>query len=351
VLSDNWTTSGEDGLIDRLQRPIRDLRISVTDRCNFRCGYCMPRVRYPSAFRFLPRSELLTFEEIERLASRFTALGVRKFRLTGGEPLLRRDLHKLVKMLAGIQGAEVTLTTNGSLLARQAEELAQAGLRRVTVSLDSLDPVAFARMTDSDFGVGDVLAGIERAARAGLRPIKINTVVRRGINHRGLVELARFFKGSGHIVRFIEFMDVGTENGWRLEEVVTAQEIIERLNRELSLEPIEPSYRGEVARRWRYRDGGGEIGVISSVSQPFCGDCTRARLASDGKLFTCLFATQGTDLRAPLRTGATDNELTELIADVWRRRGDRYSELRAEQPLLVRPLVRAKRVEMSYIGG
>lgn len=334
--------------VDRLGRPVRDLRVSVTDRCNLRCRYCMPREVFGPDYPYLPRSEVLTFEEIARVARAFAALGVRKVRLTGGEPLLRRDLPRLVRMLAAIPGIEVALTTNGSRLPELAGELAAAGLSRVTVSLDSLDPETFRRMTDGEVTVGQVLAGIAAAEIAGLLPIKINAVVHRGVNDGTIVDLARHFQGTGHVVRFIEYMDVGTTNGWRAEDVVPGAEVVARIGAELPLEPVPPAYRGEVASRWRYTDGGGEIGVITSVTQPFCGDCSRARLSAEGRLFTCLFAADGTDLRAPLRTGLTDDELTERIAGLWRRREDRYSELRAEARAAGQG---SPRIEMSYIGG
>jgi cyclic pyranopterin phosphate synthase len=332
-------------LVDRLDRPLRDLRISVTDRCNFRCVYCMPKEVYGSAYRFLPREELLTFEEVERLARLFVDHGVRKIRLTGGEPLLRRDIEKLIAMLADIPDLDLTLTTNGSLLARKAQTLKDAGLSRVTVSLDSLDDDIFRRMNDVDFPVERVLAGIEAAAAAGLAPVKVNMVVRRGLNEDSVLQMARYFHRSGHVLRFIEYMDVGSTNGWRLDDVVPAAEIVAAIDAELPLEPVEPAYRGEVARRWRYRDGGGEIGVIASVTQAFCSDCTRARLSADGHLYTCLFATRGHDLRALLRSGASDEELADTLATIWVARNDRYSEIRSE-----RTSAQAK-VEMSYIGG
>jgi cyclic pyranopterin phosphate synthase len=332
-------------LSDRLARPLRDLRVSVTDRCNFRCGYCMPREHFGPDFRFLPRAEILSFEEIARVARAFGKLGVKKLRLTGGEPLLRHQLAKLVELLAQVGGFEIALTTNGVLLEKHAVELAAAGLNRVTVSLDSLDPDVFRAMTDSDFSPSDVLGGIDAATRAGLGPIKINAVVRRGMNEHTIVDLARHFKGSGHVVRFIEFMDVGITNGWRLDHVVSAREIVERISSELPLEPIDPAYRGEVAKRWRYLDGEGEIGVISSVTQPFCRDCSRARLGADGFVYTCLFSSGGTDLRPTLRSDASDEALSELIRTIWTRRGDRYSEVRSENTRQLR------RLEMSYIGG
>ena len=330
--------------VDRLQRPLRDLRISVTDRCNFRCTYCMPKEVYGSSYRFLPRAELLTFEEIERLARRFAAQGVQKVRLTGGEPLLRRDVEKLVAMLAGISGLDLTMTTNGALLPHKASALAAAGLTRITVSLDSLDDEVFRALNDVDFPVDRVLTGIEAAVAAGL-PVKVNMVVKRGMNEDSIVPMARFFHGSGHTLRFIEYMDVGHTNGWRLDDVVPAAEILARIEGELPLEPLAPAYAGEVARRWRYLDGGGEIGVIASVTQPFCGDCTRARLSADGSLYTCLFATKGHDFRALLRNGASDDEIAAAIAAVWGRRTDRYSELRTAAT------ARLEKVEMSYIGG
>jgi cyclic pyranopterin phosphate synthase len=331
---------------DTLGRPIRDLRISVTDRCNFRCPYCMPRAVFGPAYQFLPRDELLTFEEISRLAGILVGLGVRKIRLTGGEPLLRRNLDRLVAKLADLPGVEdLTMTTNGSLLARQAEALAGAGLRRVTVSLDSLNDTTFAAGNGGRVPVARVLEGIEAAAAAGLTPIKLNVVVRRGVNDHEVPALARRFRGTGYIVRFIEYMDVGHSNGWRLADVVSAQEIVAALDADRPLEPIPPAYPGEVARRFRYRDGSGEIGVVGSVTLPFCGDCTRVRLSADGQLFTCLFATAGHDLRARLRGGAPDDELAAAITGIWQARADRYSELRSADTIGL------PKVEMSYIGG
>jgi GTP 3',8-cyclase len=330
---------------DTLGRPLRDLRISVTDRCNFRCVYCMPKEVFGRDYAFLPREQLLSFEEIERLARVFAAHGVEKIRLTGGEPLVRRDLELLVAMLARIDGLDLTLTTNGSLLPQKAQALADAGLRRITVSLDSLDDDVFRAMNDVDFPVERVLAGIEAAAAAGLAPVKVNMVVRRGLNEDSVLPMARYFRESGHILRFVEYMDVGHTNGWRLDDVVPAAELVAAIDAELPLEPVEPAYRGEVARRWRYRDGGGEIGLIASVTQPFCGDCTRARISADGKLYTCLFALRGHDLRAVLRSGASDDELSRVIRDVWRVRADRYSELRTAETADL------PKVEMSYIGG
>ena len=331
--------------LDTLGRPLGDLRISVTDRCNFRCVYCMPKEVFGKDFQFLPRAEILTFEEIERLAQIFVSLGVQKIRLTGGEPLVRRNLEVLVEKLAKIGELDLTLTTNGSLLSQKARPLAEAGLRRVTVSLDSLDDATFKRMNDADFPVAKVLAGIEAAHAAGLAPIKINMVTKRGVNETSIVPMARYFKGTGMTLRFIEFMDVGSTNGWRLDDVVPAREIIAMIDREMPLEPVQSGYRGEVAARYRYKDGGGEIGVISSVTQPFCADCTRARLSADGALYTCLFATQGHDLRALLRNGASDEEISSAIAAVWTERTDRYSDLRSEQTAGLH------KIEMSFIGG
>jgi GTP 3',8-cyclase len=330
--------------LDRFGRPLRDLRISVTDRCNFRCVYCMPKEVFGRDYEFLPRAALLTFEEIERLARTFVGLGVEKIRITGGEPLLRRELERLIALLARIDGLDLTLTTNGALLPQKARALADAGLRRVTVSLDSLDDEVFRAMNDVDFPVERVLAGIDAAAAVGL-PVKVNAVVKRGLNEDSVVDMARHFRGSSHVVRFIEYMDVGHTNGWRMDDVVPAREIVATIDREFPLEPVEPAYRGEVARRWRYRDGGGEIGVIASVTQPFCGDCTRARISAEGRLYTCLFAVRGHDLRALVRGGADDEELREAIAAVWSRRTDRYSELRSAAT------EELPKVEMSYIGG
>jgi GTP 3',8-cyclase len=333
-------------VLDSRQRPLHDLRISVTDRCNFRCVYCMPKEVFGRDFQFLPSSQLLTFEEITRLARLFVGLGVEKIRLTGGEPLLRRDLERLVAMLAGSDGVrDLTLTTNGSLLPQKARALKEAGLRRVTVSLDSLDDAVFKAMNDVNFPVARVLAGIEAAEAAGLAPIKINMVVKRGVNEDSILDMARHFRHTGHILRFIEYMDVGNTNGWRMNDVVPASEIVRTLAAEWPLETVEPAYRGEVASRYRYRDGGGEIGVIASVTQPFCGDCSRARLSAEGQLYTCLFAGMGHDLRALLRSGRSDEELDAFLRGIWQRRADRYSELRtAATPS--RP-----KVEMSHIGG
>jgi cyclic pyranopterin phosphate synthase len=339
--------------IDTLGRPMHDLRISVTDRCNFRCTYCMPREVYGRDFAFLPRAELLTFEEITRLARLFADLGVRKLRLTGGEPLLRRELPVLVRMLVQVPGIDdVTLTTNGSLLTRQAAALADAGLQRISVSLDSLDEATFARMNDVGFPVSAVLDGIDAADAAGLRPIKVNMVVRRGLNEDSVVPMARHFRERGHVLRFIEYMDVGHTNGWRMDDVVPAAEILAAIDAQMPLVSLPPTYPGEVADRWAYRDGSGEVGVIASVTQPFCGSCTRARLTADGQLYTCLFASAGHDLRAPLRSGSTDVDLAAAIRAVWRARDDRYSELRA-LATLAHPAAPTdpNRVEMSRIGG
>jgi GTP 3',8-cyclase len=328
---------------DTLGRPLRDLRISVTDRCNFRCVYCMPKEIYGRDHRFLERRELLSFEEIARVARAFVSLGVQKVRLTGGEPLVRRDLERLIAQLA-VLDVDLTLTTNGSLLPQKAEALAGAGLRRITVSLDALDDAVFRELNDVDFPVDRVLEGIDAAAAAGL-PVKVNAVVKRGVNDDQIVPLAAFFRERGQTLRFIEYMDVGSTNGWRLDDVVPAKEIVAQLDEAFGVEPVDPSYRGEVAQRWRYRDGRGEVGVIASVTQPFCGDCTRARLSAEGKLFTCLFALRGHDLRAVIRGGASDEELESALRAVWSGRGDRYSELRSEATAGL------SKVEMSYIGG
>jgi len=332
-------------LTDTLNRPLRDLRISVTDRCNFRCVYCMPKEIFGSDYPYLPHNEVLTFEEITRLARIFVAHGVQKIRLTGGEPLVRKDLHLLVGMLSEVPGIDLTMTTNGALLARNALALKEAGLSRVSVSLDSLDDEVFKAMNDVDFPVGKVLEGMEAAQRAGLEPIKVNMVVKRGVNESSILPMARFFREKGYILRFIEYMDVGHTNGWRTDDVVSAKEIVNIIGAELPLEPADPNYRGEVAERWRYRDGKGEIGVIASVTQPFCRDCNRARLSAEGKLYTCLFAVKGHDLKSLVRSGATDEEISAKIAHIWGRRGDRYSELRSENTIDL------PKVEMSHIGG
>lgn len=339
----------QDAPIDRLGRRFADLRISVTDRCNFRCPYCMPKEIFGPGYEFLPRTAILSFEEIVRLATIFGRMGLRKLRLTGGEPTVRAELPTLVRMLRqALPDVDLALTTNGSRLVALSEELKAAGLDRVTVSLDSVDPEICREMNGVDFPPERVLAGIDAAAAAGLGPIKINAVVKRGVNDGGLVDMARYFRGTGHIVRFIEYMDVGATNGWKLDEVVPAREIIQMLEQVEGLEPVEAAYRGEVAKRWRWSDGSGEIGVITSVTEPFCGDCTRARLSAEGSLYTCLFASVGNDLRGPMRDGASDQELYERIAGVWTMREDRYSELRAA---MTDDLPRMGRVEMSHIGG
>jgi cyclic pyranopterin phosphate synthase len=332
--------------VDTLGRPVRDLRISVTDRCNFRCVYCMPREAFGLDHAFLPRDEILTFEEIERLTRAFVSLGVRKVRLTGGEPLIRRDLEGLVGRLSAIEGIDdLSLTTNGSLLADKAIPLAEAGLHRLTVSLDAIDDATFTRMNDARFPVVRVLDGILAAEAAGLGPVKVNMVVKRGWNDGAVLPLASYFRGTGRVVRFIEYMDVGHTNGWRLDDVVPASEILETISAAFPLEPMAPTEGGEVARRYRYADGQGEIGVIASVTQPFCADCVRARVSADGQLFTCLFAVAGHDLRGLVRGGASDEELGATLRRIWLARDDRYSEERSAQTL---PLTK---VEMSYIGG
>jgi len=330
---------------DLRHRPLRDLRISVTDRCNFRCTYCMPRAVFGDDYPFLPRREILDFEEIARLAAIFTGLGVRKIRLTGGEPLLRRELHRLIEMIVAIPGIDdIALTTNGSLLAEKANLLRSSGLNRVTVSLDSLDERTFAAMTDARYSAAKVIAGIEAAAAAGFAPVKINMVVKRGVNDHEVVPMARRFAGPKYILRFIEYMDVGNSNGWRMDDVVPAAEIIDRLGRELKIEPLPANYRSEVARRFRM-EGGGEIGLITSVTQPFCGNCSRARLSSEGRLYTCLFAGEGHDLRNPLRSGASDGEIADLLRRIWGQRDDRYSEIRNSAP------PHLHKAEMSMLGG
>jgi cyclic pyranopterin phosphate synthase len=331
--------------LDTRQRPLRDLRISVTDRCNFRCSYCMPRSVFGPGFRFLPHAEILSFEEIQRLAHIFVSLGVEKLRITGGEPLLRKDLPELVRMLQH-DGVDLALTTNGSLLLDKARALASAGLQRVTVSLDSLDDAVFQRMNDAHVPVQQVLDGIQAAADAGLE-IKINAVIRRGVNDAGLLDLVRYFKDAGHVLRLIEFMDVGSTNGWNLQEVLSAREILERVRTRFPLEHIDPHYPGEVAQRWRYADGKGELGIIASVTEPFCGDCSRGRLSAHGSFYTCLFASVGTDLRGALRSGESDEAIASQLEEIWQARRDAYSETRSLIP--ARKLLR--KIEMSYIGG
>jgi cyclic pyranopterin phosphate synthase len=332
---------------DQLGRGLRDLRISVTDRCNFRCCYCMPRDVFGTDFPFMNSAELLSFEEIVRVTKVFAGLGVEKLRLTGGEPLLRHGIEALVEQLAGIDGIEdVAMTTNGSLLAKKARSLRDAGLSRVTVSLDSLDAETFRTMSDVKIPVSRVLEGIAAAADAGLTPVKVNTVVKRGLNNgQGILDLARFGREHGYIVRFIEFMDVGATNGWRMDDVVPAAEIVEAINSEWPIEPVDPAYVGEVAARYRYVDGAGEVGMITSISQPFCGTCTRARLSAKGELYTCLFAGLGHDLRTPLRDGASDDQIEKRITGIWKGRTDRYSAQRTTATLGL------PKVEMSYIGG
>lgn len=330
---------------DAFGRQIRDLRISVTDRCNFRCIYCMPKEFFGREYEFLKRAELLTFEEIARLTQIFNTLGAKKVRITGGEPLIRRDIEDLISLLSTIPDLDLTLTTNGSLLAQKASALREAGLKRVTVSLDALDDETFKAMNDVNFPVESVLKGIETASEVGLNPVKINMVVKRGINENSILPMARHFRNSGHVLRFIEYMDVGNTNGWRLDQVVSINEILGIIDNEFPIEPLEPNYQGEVAKRWVYKDGAGEIGVIASVTTPFCGNCTRIRLSAEGRLYTCLFGTEGTDLRGLIRGGKTDDDISDFIFDVWRKRKDRYSEIRSSET------AELKRVEMSYIGG
>jgi len=353
VPAERESTTG--AVTDSRSRPLRDLRISVTDRCNFRCVYCMPKAVFGKDFTFMQRDELLTFEEITRLARIAVAHGVEKIRLTGGEPLLRKGLQDLVGMLAALKtpddrDVDIALTTNGSALAVMAKSLKDAGLKRLTVSLDSLDDATFKAVNDVSFPVAKVLHGIEVAHQVGLGPIKINMVVKRGQNDQDIVAMARHFKGSPYILRFIEFMDVGSSNGWKMEEVVPSDEVISRINAELPVEEVAPNYSGETSTRWRYRDGGGEIGVISSVTQSFCHSCSRLRVSTEGKLFTCLFATGGHDLRALLRGGCSDEELSTVMAGIWRERTDRYSELRSATTSQL-GATNKKKIEMSYIGG
>lgn len=338
-------------ITDTFNRALRDLRISVTDRCNFRCGYCMPAEVFNQGYRFMPRAELLSFEEITRIARIMVRLGVTKLRITGGEPLVRQQVEQLVAMLAQIEGADdLAMTTNGVFLPQKAAALADAGLKRITVSLDSLDDAVFRKMNGGRAGVDTVLKGIEAAEKAGLTPIKINAVVQRGLNDHTVVDLARYCRDHGYIVRFIEYMDVGTMNGWRLDDVVPADEIVERIDAEIPLEELPPNYHSEVAKRYRFRDdpNGGEIGLITSVTKPFCGACSRLRLSPEGQMFTCLFGTHGTDLREPLRAGADDAELENIIRGMWGRRKDRYSEIRAS---LTEADRMSNKVEMYHIGG
>ena len=349
-------TAPTGGLADRLGRPLHDLRISVTDRCNFRCSYCMPKEVFDKHYSFLPHSSLLSFEEITRVARLFVAHGVRKIRLTGGEPLLRKNLEILIGMLAELrtpdgEALDLTLTTNGSVLARKAQALRDAGLTRLTVSLDALDDATFRQMNDADFPVAEVLAGIDAARRAGFGPIKVNMVVKRGTNDAQILPMARHFRGSGIVLRFIEYMDVGATNGWRMDEVLPSAQVVERIAAELPLEPLEATAPGETAQRWRYADGGGEIGVISSVTQAFCRDCNRARLSTEGKLFLCLFASRGHDLRALLRGSFDDAQIAAAIGLIWQGRDDRYSELRSTTGAATDGAAAERRVEMHYIGG
>jgi cyclic pyranopterin phosphate synthase len=333
-------------LADPRGRRLRDLRISVTDRCNFRCTYCMPKEVFDAHHEFLPHGEILTFEEIVRMARVFRGLGTEKIRLTGGEPLLRKDIDRLVAMLReAVPGTDLTLTTNGSALKAKARALKAAGLDRVTVSLDSLDDATFRAMNDADFPVAKVLEGIDAAAEAGLAPVKINMVVRRGVNDHQVVDMARRFRGTGHIVRYIEFMDVGSTNGWRMEEVVPSAEVVYHISERFPIEPMERDYSSEVAERWRYRDGAGELGVISSVTHAFCSTCSRARLSTDGQLFTCLFAQRGYDLKSMMRGGRSDAEIAAAVSAIWQKREDRYSEIRTAET------AHARKIEMSYIGG
>ena len=337
-------------IADTRNRRLHDLRISVTDKCNFRCTYCMPKDVFGPGYKFLPQDALLTFEEITRFAKISAELGVEKLRLTGGEPTLRRDLPKLIEMLAQLrtpsgQPLDLTLTTNGSTLVKQATALKESGLHRITVSLDSLDDGVFKAMNDVDFPVADVLKGIDAAIAAGLAPVKVNMVVKRGVNDHTIVDMARHFKGSGVIVRFIEYMDVGATNGWRMDDVIPSADVVRRISEHMPLEAVDPSYAGEVAERWRFKDGSGEIGVISSVTQAFCNTCTRARLSTDGKIFTCLFADSGVDFRNMMRSGASDDDIAALLAGLWQTRTDRYSEIRTAET------AKGRKVEMSYIGG
>ncbi len=337
---------------DTLQRPLHDLRISVTDRCNFRCDYCMPADIFHEDFEFLPRSKILHFEEIERLTRIFVDLGVRKLRVTGGEPLVRAQLPTLIYKLSQIPGVEdIALTTNGVLLPKHAQALRDAGLKRITVSLDTLDDAIFRQINGMDTPVKQVLEGIEAAEKAGFTPIKINAVVKRGLNDHTRVDLARHVRGTGHILRFIEFMDVGNMNGWDLSHVVPSVELLEKIHAEFPLEPIDPNYVGEVAKRWRYQDGQGELGFINSVTEPFCGECSRARLSSDGKFINCLFASQGLDLKTPIRRGISDEKLRELVTDVWEKREDRYSQLRSQEAHGTDTETKNRKLEMYHVGG
>ncbi|MDO8810933.1 MAG: GTP 3',8-cyclase MoaA [Gallionella sp.] len=362
VMQNQTGQGNRQAVADIMQRPMRDLRISVTDRCNLRCTYCMPREVFDENHPFLPRAELLSFEEIERLARLFIQLGVQKIRLTGGEPLLRRGIERLIESLARLstqegKPVEIALTTNAVLLSQKAQSLKDAGLARVTASLDGLTDETFRRMSDSDVSVKTVLDGIAAAQRVGLAPVKVNMVVKRGVNDHEIIPMAGHFRNSGVVLRFIEFMDVGCTNGWRMDDVVPAREILEQISSRYPVVQADPNYTGEVAERWRYADGSGEVGVIASVTQAFCHECTRARLSTDGKLYTCLFASNGADLRGPLRMDATDQMLSNLIAGAWKLRFDRYSQLRhaatetRSSKMQDSGLVNGKKIEMSYIGG
>jgi len=335
---------------DTLDRPIRDLRVSVTDRCNFRCIYCMPREIFGSGYKFVPRNDLLKLEEIARITRLFAGHGVRKVRITGGEPMIRRNLERLIEMLRDIDGiTDISMTTNASMLTlKRAQSLRAAGLSRINISLDAIDEQTFQRINDVDFPVAKVLEGIDNAHAAGFDAVKVNAVIRRGYNEHSILPLAQHFHGTGTVLRFIEFMDVGTTNKWSLEEVIPAAELVEIIDKEMPIESLQPNYSGEVAKRWRYSDGGGEVGFITSVTQSFCGDCSRARLSAVGKVYTCLFAATGQDLRGMLRAGASDEELSRLIGRIWSQREDRYSELRGQIPVTAET---PPRVEMSHIGG
>ena len=349
LMSEQASTSK--AVLDRLHRPLRDLRISVTDRCNFRCVYCMPREIFGPGYAFLPRKDLLTLEEIARVAQVFAALGMRKVRITGGEPLIRRNLEHLIEMIDATEGVQdISLTTNGSMLtADRAVSLKQAGLKRLTISLDALDDATFKSINDVDYPASRVLDGIDNARAAGFSDIKVNAVVRRGLNEHAVLDLAKHFRHSGCIVRFIEYMDVGETNGWNLDDVIPAADLVDRIDALYPLEAVSPNYPGEVAKRWRYRDGAGEIGFITSVTQSFCGECSRARLSAVGELYTCLFGTQGHDLRSLLRSGADDAQLLQAVSGIWQKREDRYSELRATATK--GPVTGQAKVEMSHIGG
>lgn len=344
-MTSNESSETETAVTDTRKRHLRDLRISVTDRCNFRCTYCMPKSVYDRNFKFLERAQLLSFDEINRLVGIFKDHGVEKVRITGGEPLLRKQLEKLLEMISVSHKLDLTLTTNATLLKQKASTLLDAGLNRITVSLDSLDDHTFQIMNDMKVPVSKVLEGIEEADRVGFKPIKINMVVKQGVNDQHVVEMAKYFKGTGHIVRFIEFMDVGSTNGWQMSHVVPSKQLVSQINEVFPIEPVEPNYIGEVAERWKYLDGSGEIGFISSVTQAFCASCTRARLSAEGSIYTCLFATEGTDLRMLLRTGASDETISKVIENLWQARADNYSEIRTAETASLR------KIEMSYIGG